>query len=315
MKKRYLSAAVAAMIVLSTGVVMASPVELDGTASFRFRSDTNDSGDKNGSITKFVLNAKTNVAQNLDFYARFGAEGVSNSTWGSPKDFTDATGTKGFVGEIDQYGFLYHNAGFNYKIGRQSATIGATALLYNNNFKIGKSAFVDGINVTGKTGVTSINVIAAQEDNSGAVDNKLYAVHASYAPTKNWTVGATLAKYDATLDSNHYAVDAAYTAGKATYFGEYAKSDANTQNAAFDLGVAYAFDAKNSAYAIYNRVEQFADMGQHTDWENDGKGVYYGFDHKFNKATTGSLFLRTREQIVAPANDNTSFRATVTYKF
>jgi len=312
MKKSLLAATVAATLVLSTAGVFASPVEFDGTASYRYRADTNDvSSDEKGSIFKLTLGAKTNVAENLDAYARLGIMHLTNEAVG--KDFIGSGKTS--EGIIDQFGFNYSNAGFNYKIGRQSATIGGTALLYNNNYYVGRHSMVDGINITGKTGVTSIDFIAAEEDN--ASDNRLYGLRASYSPAKDWVVGATLAKYakESAADTNHWAVDASYTAGKATYFGEYTKSNASTNNSAYDLGISYAFDDKNSAYVIAYKVEANGDMGAMTDFENNGKGFYYGFDHKFDKATTGSLFFRQRSVVDGDADDNTSFRATVTYKF
>ena len=58
MKKKALTAAVAAMLLLTTGVVMANPVEIDGVASFRYRADETDGAKKNGNITKIILNAK-----------------------------------------------------------------------------------------------------------------------------------------------------------------------------------------------------------------------------------------------------------------
>jgi len=319
MKKRLLAAAVAATVVLSTASVFASPVEFDGTASYRYRVDTNETtSDEKGSILKVILNAKTNVAENLDVYARLGVEHLTNANVGS--DFTTAGKTS--KGALDQFGFNYNNAGFNYKIGRQSATIGATALLYNNNYYVGRHSMVDGINITGKTGVTSIDFIAGQEDkasggSTGSVDNRLYALHASYSPAKDWVVGATLAKYDyaGASDTNHWALDASYTSGKATYFGEYTKSSADSANRAYDLGVSYAFDAKNTAYVIAYNVQANGDMGAMTDFENNGKGFYYGVDHKFDNSTTGSLFFRQRSVVEGASNDNTSFRATVTYKF
>ena len=322
MKKGLLAAAVAATVVLSTASAFASPVEFDGTASYRYRVDTNDTtSDEKGSIFKLILNAKTNVAENLDVYARLGVQHLTNASVGS--DFT--TSGKTSKGALDQFGFNYSNADFNYKIGRQSATIGATALLYNNNYYVGKHSMVDGINITGKTGITSIDFLAAEEDKAvggvtGDFDNRLYALRASYSPAKDWVVGATLAKYDyaggaAKDDTNHWAVDASYTAGKATYFGEFTKSNASDDNRAYDLGVSYAFDDKNTAYVIAYNVQANGDMGAMTDFENNGKGFYYGVDHKFDKSTTGSLFFRQRSVVKGDANDNTSFRATVTYQF
>lgn len=176
---------------------------------------------------------------------------------------------------------------------------------------------VDGINITGKTGVTSIDFIAAEEDKAGSNDNRLYGLRASYSPAKDWVVGATLAKYDysGASDTNHWAVDASYTSGKATYFGEFTKSNASDNNRAYDVGVSYAFDAKNTAYVIAYNVQANGDMGAMTDFENNGKGFYYGIDHKFDNSTTGSLFFRQRSVVEGASNDNTSFRATVTYKF
>lgn len=315
MKKSLLAAAVAATMALSTASVFANPVEFDGTASYRYRSDTNETtSDEKGSIFKLILNAKTNVAENLDVYARLGIEHLTNASVGS--DFF--TSGKTSKDPIDQYGIKYSNAGFNYKIGRQSATIGATALLYNDSAYVGRHSQVDGINITGKTGATSIDFIAAQETTAGDNDNRLYGLHASYSPAKDWVVGATLAKYDYAsdgADTNHWAVDASYTAGKATYFGEFTKSNASEQNRAYDLGVSYAFDEKNTAYVIAYNVQTNGDMGRMTDFENNGKGFYYGVDHKFNKSTTGSLFFRQRSVVDGPSNDNTSFRATIAYKF
>lgn len=314
MKKRLLAAAVAATVVLSTASVFASPVEFDGTASYRYRVDKNETtSDEKGSIFKVILNAKTNVAENLDVYARLGVMHLTNANVGS--DFTTAGKTS--KGALDQFGFNYNNAGFNYKIGRQSATIGATALLYNNNYYVGRHSMVDGINVTGKTGATSIDFIAAEEDKAGSNDNRLYGLRASYSPAKDWVVGATLAKYDyaGASDTNHWAVDASYTSGKATYFGEFTKSNASDANRAYDVGVSYAFDDKNTAYVIAYNVQANGDMGAMTDFENNGKGFYYGLDHKFDKSTTGSLFFRQRSVVDGASNDNTSFRATVTYKF
>jgi len=323
MKKRYLAAAVAAMLTLTTGVVMANPVEIDGSASYRYRADDNkgfanpaDNGKGNGSITKIILNAKTEIDPNFSAYARIGIMGLSNGNVGR-----DASQTGDFIGEVDQYGLNYKNAGFNYKIGRQSATIGATALLYNDNFKIGKGVFVDGVSVKGQSGITTLSAIAAQEDNFGANDNKLYAVHASYSPAKDWVVGATLGKYDAAVETatvkntTNYAVDAAYTMGKATVFGEYLKSDYNTQNHSYDIGVSYGFDKKNSVYVINYNNQAFADMGGKTDFENGFKGFYYGIDHKFTSTTSLGFFYRDMESLANSATKNTSFRTTLNYAF
>ena len=199
MKKKILTAAVAAMITLTTGVVMANPVELDGSVSFRHRED----GYKgNGNISRFTLNAKSEVAPNLNVYARFAAEGLSNPAVGA--DFI--TG-KDFIGEIEQYGLLYTNAGFTYKLGQQRPVIGGLGLLYDASGYLGNKdlGVVDGINVKGKSGVTSLDFLGAQENNTGANDNKIYALRASYNPTAALTLGATLAQSKAAADNTNFS--------------------------------------------------------------------------------------------------------------
>jgi len=316
MKKRYLAAAVAAMVTLTTGVVMANPVEIDGTTSFRYRADDTNGVKKNGSITKIILNAKSEVAPNLSIFARFAAEGLSNKGFG-----TDFRADKSFVGEIDQYGLLYTNAGFTYKLGQQSPTIGALGLIYDASGYLGKQdmGVVDGINIKGKSGVTSIDFLAAQENNDGAIDNKIYSVRASYNPTKALTLGATLTQYKAADNMNFYGADASYAYGKATYSGEFAKSNANADNKSYALGMAYAPDAKNTV-SVYNyKVETNGNInnpyvGGMTTFDSGLKGFYYGADHSFTKDTALHLFYADRKAITG-SYKNTSFRTTVSYKF
>jgi len=318
MKKRYLAAAVAAMITLTTGVVMASPVEIDGSASFRYRADTNTGeSDKNGNITKIILNAKSEIAPNLSVYARFALEGLSNKPLGA-----DFLTNKSFVGEFDQYGLLYSNAGFTYKLGQQAPVIGGLGLLYDASGYLGKEdmGVVDGVNIKGKTGVTSIDFLAAQENNSGAVDNKIYAVRASYNPMKDLTLGATLAQYNAATNTNFYAADASYVAGKATYSGEYAKSNADNNDQAYAIGVSYAVDAKNTVWVYNYKVEANGNInnpnaGGMTTFDSGKKGFYYGADHSFTKDTALHLFYRDMETVTDSSEKNTSFRATVSYNF
>jgi len=312
MKKRYLAAAVAAMITLTTGVVMANPVVIDGSASLRYRADSsNGANEKNGTITRFTLNAKSEIAPNLNVYARFAAEGLSNYNVGR-----DYAGTKNFIGEIDQYGLLYSNAGFNYKLGQQAPTIGGLGLLYDASGYLGKQdmGVVDGINIKGKTGVTSVDFLAAQENNSGAVDNKIYSVRASYNPTKAVTLGATIAQYKAATNMNFYAADASYTDGKATFSGEYAKSNADINDQAYAVGVSYATDAKNTVWVYNYKVEANANIAGNTTFDSGKKGFYYGADHNFTKDTALHLFYTDRQKL-SDGEKDTSFRATVSYNF
>lgn len=307
MKKKILTAAVAAMITLTTGVVMANPVEIDGSASFRYRADeVNGAKDKNG-ITKIILNAKSEIDPNFSVYARLGVEGLRNEGFG--KDFNKA-GT--FVAEVDQYGVVYKNAGFNYKVGRQDLFFG-TGLLFDNTGDVGKNKFLDGLTVTGKSGVTDLQVVTVQTDSVGPDNAKLYGIHAAYNPAKNLTLGGAFAQVkDAGEKVNVWAVDAKYIDGKVTYAADYAKSDVNTDDQAYSVGASYAVDAKNTVWVTAYKVEDNATFA--TTYEPNAKGVYYGLDHSFTKDTALHLFYRDAKQVVG-TDKNTSFRATVSYNF
>jgi len=317
MNKKLLAATVAAVITLTTGVAMANPVELDGSTSLRYRSDNTNGNKNNTSIFRFTLNAKTEIATNLSVYARFSAEGLSNGRIPAARDYS---GTNNSRADLDNYGLLYSNAGFTYKIGQQSPVIGGLGLLYDASGYLGDKdmGVVRGVNIKGKSGVTSLDFLAAQENNAGDDDGKIYAIRASYNPSKALTLGATLAQYKKQIavgnNGNFWATDVSYAAGKATYSAEYAKSNFSTDNQAYALGVSYAADAKNTLWVYNYKVEQHADINAMTTFDSGDKGFYYGVDHKFNKDTALHLFYRDKSNIKSGSN-NTSFRATVSYNF
>lgn len=313
--KKAMLLAVATATVMSSSVAMAAPVELDGQVSFQYRTDTSEGAERNdGSKLTFTLNALTHLDAHFDAYARLGAQYLSRS--GFHPDF--AADDKFGYASIDQLGFIYKNAGVNYKIGRQAVTLGETALLYNNAAYIGNDKFADGVTATLKSGVTDLKVVAVREARDYNNSNKLYAVQASYKPAKDWKVGGVVAKYDyedpAVKDTNHWAVNAGYTMGKAGLVAEYTKSNADDQNAAHAYGVTYDFDGKNSAYVYQFSVAQNGDIGGLTDFDPSSKGMYYGVDHKINKDATFSLFYKDLKSTTTDKN-STAFKAIVTYKF
>ncbi len=322
MKKKALTAALAAVFVLTTaGSVFAAPIEFDGKFEHQYRYNTWDNvagnpDNEDGFKSTLILNATTNVGKNVDFFARFAAQ---HATIG--KDFSDDATSSENTAAIDQFGFTFKDSnGFSYKLGRQDASIGATAILYNTSPYLGKYMFADGVTVTGKSGATDLKVIALKEDRKASEDeNKLFALSASYSPAKNWTLGGTLAKYDykaaSEKDTNHWAVNAGYDQGKASYFAEYAKSNADDNNSAYGIGVSYSPDAKNTLYAINYKIEENADMNGWTDYESGWKGMYYGYNYKYNKDTTVKLFLRDMKGVDNSSEKNTSFRTTVSIKF
>lgn len=314
MKKKFLMAAIAAMIAMPATAALAAPVQMDGEIEMQYSQDN--ATKKDGGRFTLKLNAKTNVAKNLDFYGRFAAQGITEQEFRN--DFRIAPGayskdTKSMA-EVDQFGFLYNNAGVNYKLGRQGGTIGGTALLYSTEGYVGRDMMADGITVKAKSGVTDLSVTALKEVYGDS--NKAYAVSGSYKPAKDWTLGATLARYDAAAtDRNYWAVNTAYEMGKATFAAEYAKSNAGDANKAYDLGVSYAFDKKLSASATYYRVENNGDMGGWTDFDPNMKGFYYGLNYKPDSKTAFKFLFKDIEQIDNSAVKSKQFRATISYLF
>lgn len=318
MKKKALAMAVLAALSVSA-TALANPVDITGKFETQYRYNTDDNkvdghSNDDGFKTTLILNATTKLEKNLDLYARFATQHTSNPEL--THDFF--TGGKN-TAAIDQFGFVLHEGNFNYKIGRQDASIGSTAILYNTNPFLGRHIFADGITATGKSGVTDLKVIALKEDRQASdKENKVYALAASYSPAKNWNVGATLGKYDykdVTKDTNHWAVNADYTYGKASYWAEFAGSNADTQNGAYGIGVSYAPDAKNSFYMINYKIEKNADMNGMTDYESGWKGFYYGYNYKVNNDTTLKFFLRDMKGVTDSSEKNTSFRTTVSINF
>lgn len=328
MKKRLLAAAVAATITLTAGVAMASPLQFDGDVSLHYRWDDNDlHGKTEGGIATFRLNATAALDKNVDLYARLAGQALSADQYG--EDFNkDHYGSSAFA--FDRFGFILKGDNATYKIGRQGLNVGATALLYSTEGKIANySGTIDGVSANVKSGVTDLSFAAGKVNllDSAGYDANIYTLHAGYNPTDKLTVGTTFAKADYDIsggpseDTNHWAVDASYQLGKATIFGEYAKSDADELNKAFVVGTGYAFDAKNSFSVAYSKVEDFADIRPaQTDFDPHGKGLYYSYTHKITKDTTWNVFYKDMEKIEnigddAAGTNYSSFRTTVTYKF
>lgn len=316
MKKGIVGIVVLTILAFSVGIAYAEKVDLDGTITIENRQEKNDGVKDDGTKYVFKVNAKINIDKNLSFYSRFAAEGLSNSKTMLGSDLNSKVYSDNFGADIDQFGFVYYNAGFTYKIGRQDVFIGS-GLLYDNTLNIGKNGFADGVSIAGKLGKTSLDLIAAQEDCYGGNDNKLYAFHTAFHPVANLSVGVAFAQFDnvkTQMNTNHWAIDGAYSMGKAVISGDYAHSNVSEANKAYSLGVKYAIDSKNSVSVTYFNVEENADMNGMTTWWSGQKGYWYGFKHKLTKDSTFSLAYIDRT-VLSDNTKKTSFRTTVSYKF
>lgn len=319
--KKKVSAALAAMMLMSVGTAMASSFpefQFNGDIKLHYRWQNEANGDDTeGAKVWFRLNAQTEVAKNVSLYTRFATQRLTGDNIGADFDktyYNDDSATS-----IDRLGFIVKGKDFTTTIGRQGATLGATALLYSTDAYMGNNqGAIDGVTIAGKTGATNVKAVAGQLWDTSKDDTKLYAIDASFKPTKALTLGGTVMKMDNDAgDTNFWAASAAYNIGKATLLGEYAKADSDADDKAYVFGLTYAFDSKNSAYAMYNRAENTFTW---TDFDPNGKGMYYGFDHQLDKATTLSFFYKDMKKInagtgYAAGADYDSLRATVTYKF
>lgn len=319
MKKRLLASAIAASLLLSAGVALASPeIKLNGDLLAQQRWNTADGAkSENGGKFTLRLNASAALSAKTDVYARIAAQTLTGSKLVGAADFNTRNDTQDNIATFDRFGFIFKdNNGWSYNLGRQTGFVGGLGLLYSTDGYLGKDmgAF-DGLKINGKSGVTNLELFGGKEWKAGDKQGNIYALHASYNPAPAWTLGATLASSDYSGDSlTYYAGDAAYEVGKATFLGEFGKSNASNNNKAFTLGTSYKFDEKNSGYMFYSKVEKSADISGWTDFDPAGKGMYYGWDHKINKETTFSLFYKDMKAI-EDGSKYTSFRTTISYKF
>jgi hypothetical protein len=325
MKKKALTAALAAAFVLTTaGSVFANGVEFDGSVNFQFRQNTADgAADESGNRLQFILNGTApEFGKNIDLYFRIAGERTSGINGWRDFEVADPDSTDTTVFGLDQFGFNYKNAGWNYKIGRQSSFIGGTGIIYDDTGAMGRHIFGDGITITGQTGAVDVKLSAVRFDFYDDLQPKLYSVAGTYKASKNLAVGGTFARVSLEGENaNAWAVNAAYDVNsKVNLFGEYGKSNADENNKAYAFGGSYSIDKKNSVYAIYSHVESDFTFespttgAQSTTYDLGKEGMYYGFGHQFDKTTSLSLFYKDMENIET-GKGVTSFRTTVNYKF
>ncbi|WP_188398639.1 porin [Sporomusa sp. GT1] len=317
--KKTVATSLAAVMLLSAGTAAAASFpefQFNGDVKLHYRWNTEEGkDDTDGGKLWFRLNAASEVAKNLTFYTRLTTQHLSGDNVGA--DFDQKHYHDDHATSLDRIGLILKGKDFDYTLGRQDLFLGQGLLMDSTGYMGKNMGAIDGLTARGKTGVTNLTFVAGQAWMDGD-EAKVYAVDASYSPAKDWKLGATVAGVtDRTAgdDSTHYGINAAYTAGKATYFGEYGKSDADSNNKGYALGASYDLDKKNSLFTAYSRVEGNTDiLDGMTTYDNGGKGMYYGFSHKIDADTTLNLFYKDMKAISTNA-DYTSFRTTVTYKF
>jgi hypothetical protein len=324
--KKMCAAALTAMMLMTAGTALAAEfpnTDLSGDIKFHYRWNTYDwDNNKEGGKVWFRLNAKTELSDNVDAFARLAIQKLTNDHTGA--DFSQSYYDTDAATAIDRFGVVIKGKNFNYTVGRQGVTLGNGLLLDTNGYMgIGtddpgefSASAIDGLSITGKAGATSIQAVAGKAWMDSNDDAKVYALYASYSPAKDWTLGATLARASQYgEDANFYGANVGYTFSKAGLFADYAKSNADDNDTAYALGLTYSVDKKNSAYVIYSKVEGNADIGNNmTTYDDGGKGMYYGFDHKLTNDKTLSLFYKDMK-LVTSGEKYDSLRATLTVSF
>lgn len=314
--KKSIAIMVAGLTLSMASVAMAGPLEFSGDVSVKYQRDTAaGEASTSANVATVKLLGEADLGSDWGFYFRMAGQHISKPGFG---DFnTDLYGEdQRSVFTIDQFGFKYNKEGFAYKLGRQDATVGTTALLYSRpDSNVGKKAFVDGLAVTGTSGITDISALLAREDNlSGQDKNKVYAIRAGFNPSESFNWGVTLGRYNSAASTNHWAVDGTYKYGKSSLTAEYTKASSSQNNKGYAMALGYDFDDKTSASITGFRMEESGSMGGQSDFDANNRGIHYGISHKLTDAASLELVYKAQKTIIGDQK-NTSFEATVSYSF
>ena len=318
MKRKKLIALCTLLNLAFAPVALADPVELSGELSMKHQRDhTDGESAEHGTVLTLTMDAKAKVSENVFLYTRLGAQNVSNTKLAdfiSPPYSSD----KKTVVALDQFGVIWNQDEVAYKLGRQDVTVGSTALLYSKpSSNIGKNAFADGLSINSTVGSTEIAAFFGKEDNYDTANNQLYAMRAAYSPNNTWTYGATLARYnnkEADESTNHWAIDSTYKYGKHNLTAEFTESSINRLNKAYAAAWNYDFDDKVAASITGFRVEEKADMGGNSDFDNGNRGIHYGITYKIDDALSFEGIYKDQKEISSGLKNN-STELTLHYTF
>lgn len=283
--KQILVTVIVGLILSNTSVGLAAPLAISGQTILKHQiTHTDEPSNETGTMYTFTLRGEQPLNKTTSLFARFAAQYASNRQL-ADYDFTLNGEERKLVAQIDQYGLLYQTDKRRFLLGRQEAIIGKTALLYSRSeTNVGYGKFVDGLSGSVTVNRFEFSGLAARENNLVLANNSLYSLRAGYNFEKTANAGITWGRYqphDAD-SSQHWALDATFTTGKISWFGEYTFSSASDANKAFVVGFNYDFDGKTALYVKNFRVEANGDMGGQSDFDNNNRGFHYGLTHAFN---------------------------------
>ncbi|MBP2657369.1 MAG: hypothetical protein H6Q69_401 [Firmicutes bacterium] len=317
--KKILATILAGMsLTMMSSAFAAEPITLGGDVSVKYDKDTS-SGESSssGSLYTLKLKGEAELGNGWGAYARLGAQYATQPELADYNIDSSYDSDRKSVIALDQFGLTYKKKNLVYKLGRQDIAVGRTALLYSRaDSNIGKNSFVDGLTISGTMGIIDLAGAVVREDNTGAEDNKIYAIRTGVNSSANLDWGLTLASYRDSVNAstNHWAVDSTYKFGKSSVTGEYTASSSNTDNAAYAATWNYEGDDRTAVYVTSFRVEANGDMGKQSDFDNDNKGIYYGVTHKLSEVDSMEVVFKD-QRYISTGQKNTKLEATVTHSF
>ena len=355
MKKALLMAVAACAVFGFAGIASAnspdsSDFKINGDVELRYRADTNThdqfgNGTNDGMRYVLTLNMTQKLADNFNLYARYSymtAPADLVNTFGA--DVVSNNGKTSFS-TVDQYGLDYKNAGWKYKLGAQSLSLGATGLLYDDRRYFGPHIFNNALNASGKVGDVNVNAVIAESNyGSGLENDKIYYAHGSLPVNRStFGLGYARANYGSATalgpvennatGVNYYTGDFGYKLADDLFFhSEFIKSSAADNNKGINLVLFHIIDAKNNGGIAWFHVEGQAALQQESQgnmtyqWGN-AQGAGFFFNHKITKDITFSVVDFKMKQIApltfAPGGKNPSgmpgdqntLRVDLAYKF
>lgn len=315
--KKIITALVLGSSLFATAAASAAPITFNGDTSVKFTREKEDDSAHSGTAYTLKLMAETKLNDSLSAYARLGAQNIGKNLVGG--DFnTDAYSDKTSVIAIDQFGLILEQGNLTYKLGRQDAAVGTTALLYGRlDSNIGKDNFVDGLSVAGTIGAANVSALFAREDNTEGRSNRVYALHSGFNPSENMNVGLTLGRFENSEgpSTNHWAVDGTYSYGRNSWTAEFGKSSSNTDNNA--MAVAWNYDVNDrTAFNVTGfRVEANGAMGEQSDFGSNLRGVHYGVSHSIKDNTALEFVFKDEKDLGDSPKKYETYEATISYSF
>lgn len=265
MNKKLIATAVVAMITLFAGTAFADPIEVNGTIKYEYRNNN----DKNAAPStanqlSLGLNLSSKIDTNTTAFGRIA---------GRIRDLGNANVGDNF--KMDQFGIQEKMDTWNFSLGRQGAQLGQGGILYAG-INIDPLTHFDGLIATSKFGEVNFKAVAGVTSANDSPRQRWYGVDFNGDLSKDVNFGVAFGRKKDTQtatpnDANYWsAYTTIKTGDRLSWTGEFVKSNADTENRAYDFSGTYSWD-KNSFTVAYNHVQLNA-----ADEDNSSiGGVYY----------------------------------------